>query len=207
MKLWVLVFVLVLIFSVVAGFLYLVYLLRGHGAAKRISDDGDIRRGSEREVEHIFDDDFRQELRNRGRLHFEQILGESAMFLQQDLRLTTSELNEYMKNEISKELKDAFANYEQAIADARKMAVEAIEKTKTTIEEQRVVMTTELAKEVADEKVRRIKHFHDNMAEVVNHYVLDAIGKQIDLADQLDYIIAEMEKNKKDIVEDIVNGA
>jgi len=41
-------------------------------------------------------------LRNRGRLHFEKIIGENAMFLQQDLRLTTSQLNEYMKAEITK---------------------------------------------------------------------------------------------------------
>ncbi|HET6924572.1 MAG TPA: hypothetical protein VFH39_01965, partial [Candidatus Saccharimonadales bacterium] len=44
------------------------------------------------DVEHIFNDEFREELRNRGRLHFEKIIGENAMFLQQDLRLTTSQL-------------------------------------------------------------------------------------------------------------------
>src|SRR5712672_3192254 len=54
------------------------------------------------DVEHIFNDEFRSELRNRGRLHFEKIIGENAMFLQQDLRLTTSQLNEYMKTEITK---------------------------------------------------------------------------------------------------------
>jgi F0F1-type ATP synthase membrane subunit b/b' len=140
-------------------------------------------------------------------LHFEKILGENAMFLQQDLQMTTSQLNQYMKDEIAKELKDAFANYEQAITDARKLAVEAIEKTKTTIEKQRSLMTTELNKEVTEEKARRIKRFNDNMAEIVNHYVLDAIGYQIDLSDQLEYIIGELDSNKKAIVEDIVNGA
>src|SRR5215469_5665510 len=55
-------------------------------------------------AEHIFDDKFREELRNRGRLHFEKIIGENAMFLQQDLRLTTSQLNDYMKQEITRTL-------------------------------------------------------------------------------------------------------
>src|SRR6185369_18052038 len=89
---------------------------------------------AENDVEHIFNEEFREELRNRGRLHFEKILGENAMFLQQDLRLTTSQLNEYMKGEISRELKEAFANYEGAIDDAKQLAVESIEKTKTTID-------------------------------------------------------------------------
>jgi len=31
------------------------------------------------------------------------------------------------------------------------------------------------------------------MASIINHYILRAIGSQIDLGDQLDYILAEME--------------
>jgi len=149
----------------------------------------------------------REELRNRGRLHFEKILGENAMFLQQDLRLTTSQLNDYMKQEISKELKEAFANYESAIGDAKQLAVESIEKTKTAIDEQRQTMSDQLEKEITAEKVRRIALFENNMAQVINHYVLGAVGNQIDLNDQLEYILGELETNKQAIIEDITNGA
>jgi hypothetical protein len=45
------------------------------------------------------------------------------------------------------------------------------------------------------------------MADVINHYVLSAIGDQIDLTDQLEYILAELEANKSAIVEDISNGS
>ncbi len=128
------------------------------------------------------------------------------MFLQQDLRLTTSQLNEYMKAEISKELKEAFENYQSAITDAKQLAVEFIEKTKTTIDEERKALVAQLAKEVADEKERRIKQFEERMAQVINHYVLEAVGNQIDLNDQLEYILGELEANKKAIVEDLRSG-
>jgi translation initiation factor 6 (eIF-6) len=36
--------------------------------------------------------------------------------------------------------------------------------------------------------------------------VLAAIGNQIDLNDQLEYILGELEANKKAILEDVVNG-
>jgi translation initiation factor 6 (eIF-6) len=45
------------------------------------------------------------------------------------------------------------------------------------------------------------------MADVVNHYVLAAIGNQIDLNDQLEYILGELEANKQAIIEDVTNGA
>jgi hypothetical protein len=159
------------------------------------------------DVDHIFNDEFREELRNRGRLHFEKIIGENAMFLQQDLRLTTSQLNEYMKSEITKKLKEEFDKYEQSIMDAKQLAVEAIEKTNAAVDEQRKMLGDQLQNELKEQKLHLIKHFEENMADVINHYVLAAIGDQIDLTDQLEYILAELETNKTAIVEDISNGS
>ena len=68
-------------------------------------------------------------------------------------------------------------------------------------------MGDQLEKEISEEKLRRIKLFEDNMAQVINHYVLASIGNQIDLNDQLEYILGELEANKQAIVEDITHGA
>ena len=45
------------------------------------------------------------------------------------------------------------------------------------------------------------------MADIINHYVLAAVGNQIDLTDQLEYILHDLEANKEAIKEDIRNGA
>jgi F0F1-type ATP synthase membrane subunit b/b' len=205
MTIWWLALILGFILAGGTAFIYIVVRLSHAGAAKKTAED--FQDMAKQDVEHIFNNEFREELRNRGRLHFEKILGENAMFLQQDLRLTTSQLNDYMKGQISKDLKESFEKYESAISDAKQLAVESIEKTKETIDEQRQVLTAQLEQEVADEKARRIKRFDENMADVINHYVLAAIGNQIDLNDQLEYILSELEANKKAILEDVVNGA
>lgn len=205
MTIWWLILILGFIFAGGTAFIYVAVRLSRAGTVQKSSQDFEAL--AEKDVEHIFNDEFREELRNRGRLHFEKILGENAMFLQQDLRLTTSQLNDYMKDQISKDLKEAFANYENAISDAKQLAVESIQKTKETIDEQRSALGTQLEKEISDEKARRIKRFDENMADVINHYVLAAIGNQIDLNDQLDYILTELETNKAAILEDVVNGA
>ncbi|MDB5182122.1 MAG: hypothetical protein JWP13_885 [Candidatus Saccharibacteria bacterium] len=160
----------------------------------------------DQEVEHIFNDAFREELRNRGRLHFEKIIGENAMFLQQDLRLTTSQLNEYMKTEITRKLKEEFTKYEESIMDAKQLAVDSIQKTNTAIDEQRAILGTQLQAQVAEEKKYLVDKFETDMTRVVNHYILESIGNQIDLSDQLGYIIGELEANKKEIIKDISNG-
>lgn len=205
MTIWWLALILGFIFTAGISFIYLAVKVSRATVAQKTAQDFEA--DAEKDVEHIFNDEFREELRNRGRLHFEKILGENAMFLQQDLRLTTSQLNDYMKDQISHDLKEAFANYESAISDAKQLAVESIEKTKEAIDDQRSALSSQLEKEVSDEKARRIKRFDENMADVVNHYVLAAIGNQIDLNDQLEYILGELEANKQAILEDVVNGA
>lgn len=160
-----------------------------------------------KDIEHIFNDEFREELRNRGRLHFEKIIGENAMFLQQDLRLTTSQINEYMKQEITKTLQEAFTKYEESISDAKQLALDSIQKTQTAVEQQRELMGEQLEREINNEKQRTLERFDNNMADIVNHYVLEAVGNQISLEDQLEYILAELERNKQAIIEDIHAGA
>ena len=171
------------------------------------SVETDLTEKAEQDVEHIFNDEFREELRNRGRLHFEKIIGENAMFLQQDLRLTTSQLNDYMKQEITRTLKEEFSKYEQSINDAKQLAIDSIEKTQATIEQQRQLMTQQLAEQLGAEKTRTIARFENHMADVVNHYIMTAIGNQIDLSDQLEYILNDLQENKDAIIEDIKNGA
>lgn len=164
-------------------------------------------RQAEEDVEHIFNDAFREELRNRGRLHFEKIIGENAMFLQQDLRLTTSQLNDYMKQEITAKLQDEFKKYEESIIDAKQLAIESIEKTKQAVEENRAALMNQLQQEFKDEKARELQRFNDNMTKVINHYLVAAIGDQIDLSDQLEYILNNLEANKEEIIKDLTSGA
>lgn len=180
----------------------------GSGPSKPKKDGKtEITDAVQEDVEHIFNDEFREELRNRGRLHFEKIIGENAMFLQQDLRLTTSQINEYMKQEITKTLQEEFVKYEQSIDDAKKLAIESMQKTQASLEEERQILRDKLEKEVDAERDRLIKRFESNMGEIVNHYVLDAIGNEIDLSDQLEYILGELQANKDVMVEDIRSGA
>lgn len=209
MNVWGLVLTIGSLAAATLAFVWVALRLNGGtgNSAKSKSNDVILTERAEDDVEHIFNDEFREELRNRGRLHFEKIIGENAMFLQQDLRLTTSQLNEFMKAEITRKLQEEFTKYEESITDAKQMAIEAITKTQDAIEQQRQMMGQQIQQEIANERARMVKQFESNMADIVNHYVLAAIGDQIDLNDQLEFILSDLEANKEAIIRDITNGA
>lgn len=209
MTIWWLALILATIGSAGIAFIWLAVRIGGASAAvKSYKNPADsIEEAAKEDVDRIFNTEFREELRNRGRLHFEKIIGENAMFLQQDLRLTTSQLNKYMQDEIEHKLKEEFGKYEESINDAKQLAVDSIQKTNLAIDEQRHALSEQVKKEILAEKTQLLQRFEGNMADIINHYVLAAVGNQIDLNDQLDYIVGELEANKKAIVEDILSGA
>ncbi len=151
----------------------------------------------------LFNKEFHEELRNRGRLHFEKIVSENAMFLKQDLDMTIAQMNEYLKKEISGKLDQEFADYEKAMKEAQELAINSLQKSATAVEEQRLLMVETLKKDVAEKEALLIKTYEENMAKIVEHYILESLGDQFDLKSQLPFIISQMEANKQKIVDDM----
>ncbi len=204
MQIWQLAVIISATIAIIAWVLW--FAFRSSGGEKAKVPARALSEVAETETERIFDDEFREELRNRGRLYFKKIISENAMFLQQDLRLTTSQLSDYMKEEVKRTLQEEFAKYTESITTAKDLAIETIQKTQTTIDQQRQALEKQLNEEVAIEKKRTLDNFDKNMAAIVNHYIMAAIGTEIDLSNQLDYIFRRLEENKAAILEDIRNG-
>jgi vacuolar-type H+-ATPase subunit I/STV1 len=203
--LW-LIFVIVSLLAATGAFVWLVLTIQKGGLGGGNSNADHIAAAHE-DVERIFNDEFREELRNRGRLHFEKIINDNAMFLQQDLQLTASDLNEFMQGEIKKVLKEEFGKYQESVESAKELAVEALQKTQETVEQQRAELAQKLHEELVNEKKMLLEKFEENMGQVVNHYILEAIGGELDISDQMEYIYQHLEDNKQAILEDIVSGS
>lgn len=204
MNIWWFYLVTALIVALGFGFIWIVLNLNKSGS--KSAGFPDLDEVTRQEIDHIFSNEFREELRNRGRLLFERIINENAEFLQQDLRLTSSQLNEFMKKEMTTKVQGELDKYAQSINDARNLAIESIKKTTNALEEQRKVLGDQVQEEITKEKAKMIESFEKELTEIVSHYIVAAIGDEIDLNDQLDYILADFETNKQAMIEDIKNA-
>ena len=205
MAMWQLLLIAALLLAIGGGVLWFVWRPKNAGAGQQNAEET-INEAVEEDTIKVFNDEFREELRNRGRLHFEKIISENAMFLQQDLQITTSQINEYMKGEITKVLTEEFGKYQESISSAKELALKSIQKTQEAIEQQRALLEEQLSVQAEKEKTRIVEKFEANMADVINHYLLAAIGNEIDLSSQMDYIFQNLEENKEAIVADIKSG-
>ncbi len=227
-------------------------------------------------AEHIFDESFRMELRNHGRMYFEKIISESAVLFKQDLDTATTQINVELKDHVIKqldttisqitiELKDhvtkqldgQFTRYSTAMKQAedealqlqqrnaqaleqqhqqltntlqksianqsvmldsvfqenmtrmtamkqaQEAALQSIHNSVQALEVQQQQLSATLQKTVADQEAILVNVFQDNMARIIEQYLLSALGDQYDLKAQLPSIIQEMEANKQAIVDDM----
>lgn len=228
------------------------------------------------DVEYFFDEYFSEELRNRGRWYFENVIKENAAVFKKDLDATVTDINKELKEQVTSRLDEAitqvtselkghvteqlerqFVEYTNSMKEAQDGVLGSLQDSARSLQEQYDDLRTTLRKNVEDQKVTltnvfeenkvRIaamqdaqnmameslshsvealqkqhdklkdtleKHveaqqevfvdaFKNNMAQVVEHYVLDALSGQYDLKDQLPSIIDQLESKKDAIVEDM----
>ncbi len=87
--------------------------------------------------------------------------------------------------------------------DAQNHALEALKQSAAEVDAQYQRLSTTLQQQVLAQQQMLVSAFESNMAAVVEHYVLGALGDQFDLKAQLPSIIKQMEANKAAMVEDL----
>jgi hypothetical protein len=89
------------------------------------------------------------------------------------------------------------------VREAQDFALQSLTKNSQLLEQQYQQLGAALQQKVAEQENMLIATFQDNMAVIVEHYLLGALGDQFDLKAQLPAIIKQMEANKENIVGDM----
>jgi hypothetical protein len=146
-------------------------------------------------INQAFTDEFKEELQERARKQFDVLMQENAKFLQQDVRIAASKLDEFIKQEVVNTLRQELAQQTQSIAQTHQMVTNSLTQNKQQFEHS-----------LAQEKERRIKQLDDHMAEIVKSYIMAAIGEVFDPDKQLALVIDNLNAHKAEIYEDIRRG-
>jgi len=90
-----------------------------------------------------------------------------------------------------------------AMKETQAQAVQWLQQSAQAMQEQHQQLTQAMQKNVASQEAMLVDAFQENMARIIEQYLLGALGDQYDLKAQLPSIIKQMETNKQDIVDDM----
>lgn len=119
--------------------------------------------------------------------------------------------------QLSESLQKSITNQEQMLVEtykentakihqmneAQALALQMLNRSVQALEQQHQQLSATLQQVVANQEALLVGAFEDNMAQIIEHYLLGALGEQFDLKAQLPAIIQQMESNKQAIVDDM----
>jgi len=89
------------------------------------------------------------------------------------------------------------------VKTTQEAALDALNASVKSLQEQQAQLEQTMKQNVEAQESALVTSFESNMAQVVEHYILGALGDQFDLKAQLPSIIQQMETNKQAIVDDM----
>lgn len=90
-----------------------------------------------------------------------------------------------------------------AMKDAQGAAIRTLQSSAEALQTQQQQLSALLQRDVAAQEAVLIRAFEENMARIVEKYLLEALGNQYDLKAQLPAIIQQLSTNKQAIVDDM----
>lgn len=137
------------------------------------------------DVQHFFDQNFREELRNHGRWYFEKIINENGALFKEDLDATIAHLSEDLKENASKQLNDAlveldadlkehvtkqidekFAEHSKTMEDAQGVALQAMANSAQALQDQYAQLTAQMQQNIAEQEALLVKSLETSKAQV-----------------------------------------
>lgn len=91
----------------------------------------------------------------------------------------------------------------EATEKAQDAAIQSLNQSVQALQDQYQQLGATLQKNVVTQEAILTSAFEQNMAKIIEHYLLGALGDQYDMKAQLPSIIKQMEANKQAIVEDM----
>ena len=184
--------------------------LKQHAEGFKADLDGAIAKANTELKEHIAQQLEAQFAENNRTLKAAQdaaleTLNHSTQTLQQQHQQLSVALQQNMANHQAV-VNNAFAENKAQIdqlQQAHDTAIKSLMASVQALEQQHQQLGAQLQKNVTDQEVMLVDAFEQNMAQIIEHYLLGALGDQYDLKAQLPSIIKQMQDNKQAIADDM----
>lgn len=134
---------------------------------------------------------------------------ESLAKTEKELKEKQQQLGEALHQEIVEQQGTASGAFEEtkaqiaAMKDAQGMALQLLNRSVQDLHQQHKEISETLQKNIAAQQEMLTRAFEDNMAQVVEHYLLTALGEQYDIEAQLPAIVEQLNTHKDDMKKDL----
>ncbi len=146
------------------------------------------------------------ELEARLKTAYEAKIVEATATFGEDLKGTSTRLSEQVSRLTTSVIEEELDSYQKTLEEVRHTAVEAMDKIRTAVEQQRVELRQGMEADLAAERAKLSAKFDTKMGDIVASYIAESLGGGVDLGAQMQFIMASLEAHKDEIKKDLTSG-
>lgn len=156
------------------------------------------------ELSQVFTEEFKSQLQGKAIARFDEVMKQNSLFLEQDLRLSSAQINKHLEDTIKNTLKVQLEEFQKTIESLKDTTIRSITSTQTLIDARRAEIDDSLQKTMQSEQARMIANMEKHIGQVITRYIKAALGEGIDLNTQTEFVLKALEDHKEEIKKDIV---
>jgi len=137
---------------------------------------------------------------------YEAKIVEATATFGEDLKGTSTRLSEQVSRLTTSVIEEELDAYQKTLEEVRHTAVEAMDKIRTAVEQQRVELRQGMEADLAVERDKLSAKFDTKMGDIVASYIAESLGGGVDLGAQMQFIMASLEAHKDEIKKDLMSG-
>lgn len=146
------------------------------------------------------------ELEARLKEAYDAKIVEATATFGEDLKGTSTRLSEQVSRLTTSVIEEELESYQKTLEEVRHTAVEAMDKIRTAVEQQRVELRQGMEADLAAERDKLAAKFDTKMGDIVASYIAESLGGGVDLGAQMQFIMASLEAHKDELKKDLMSG-
>jgi hypothetical protein len=151
--------------------------------------------------------DVRERLTQASEKQFQDILGQSAGKLQQDLGVTTGHINNLVLRLASEIVSKELERYAQDLTKLHEQAETNMGGISQEVAKHEADVKAKITQELETEKQRLLKQIDTKLADAVGSFLVSALGNNVDLGSQNAYLAQLLEEHKDEFKKEVAADA
>ncbi|MEX0934303.1 MAG: hypothetical protein WDZ42_00720 [Candidatus Saccharimonadales bacterium] len=154
-------------------------------------------------IKEVLSKDFLGQLQNQAQLQLASSIQVVDKELKESLRQANQQLIDRINDETTTIINTDLETYRQTIVDANSAAASLANKIQAGLEEASKEIQARVEDTINKERNKINTQIDTKLADVITEYLIEALGEEVDLGSQKNYIIEQLEERKEDIKKDV----